>query len=233
MISPSETAILDEVGCWKVIWIGDLYRILEKNTTPHYTAFCRIIRGLEKKGHLAGRYFRDEGKYVYLTEKGALRSSGGTVPDKQSIDHDLICTEVILKLLEFGNFTAGGVPDGEDADLCPDGMIQGHKNGTPYTLAIEVELTQKSRFRIEKKFIDYTENSDHSYALYIIKRKSLFENYKRILTSMEGGIQKNIILSLTEKLGSKQYDFRKAVYCLEGKQYSFDALFGEKKSHVQ
>ena len=97
---------------------------------------------------------------------------------------------------------------------------------TPYTIAIEVELSQKSQFRIERKFIDYTEEAAHTYALYITKKKSLFENYWEVLTSMDQSIQKSIILSLAEKLGCKQYDFQKAIYWFNGKKYSFDALFG-------
>ena len=230
IISPSEAAILDEVGRWKVAWVNDLYRLLEVSTG--YIGFCKKIRVLEKKGYLEGRNFKRLGKYVHLTEKGARRSSTGAMPGKNSLDHDLICSEVVLKLLEFGSFTSGNVPEGEDSDLCPDGIILGAKNGKPYTLALEVELSQKGRFRIEKKFIDYAGESAHTCALYITNKKSLFHNYRKILTSMNEEIQKSIILSLTEKLGDKLYDHRKAVYWLNGVEYSFDALFGERERNV-
>ena len=143
MISPHEMAILDELGRWKVIWVADLYRIL--GISIFYTMFCKKIRILEDKGYLEGRYFKRLGKYVYLTEKGSTLSSTGARPDEPAIDHDLICSEVILKLLEFDNFLSGSASDGPDSELDPDGVIQGIKNGGPYTLAIEVETVPKER----------------------------------------------------------------------------------------
>ena len=188
---------------------------------------------MEKKGHLAGRYFKRLGKYVYLTEKGAIHSSTGARPDEPSIDHDLICSEVILNLLKFDNFLSGSVSDRPDSELDPDGVIQGVKGGKPYTLAIEVELSQKSEFRVEKKFADYAEEDTHNFALYITHKKSLFENYRKILIKMNPQIRQTIVLSLAEKLGAKQYDYQRAVYWLDGQEYSFNALFGEEKSDEQ
>ena len=232
MISPKEKTIIDEVGRWKVIRAADLYKVLS-DTTPYYTSFCKKLRALEKDGYLAGRYFKDSGKYVHLTGKGARLSSTGAVPDKHSLNHDLICSRVILKLLEFESFSSGSVCDGPESELCPDGVVHGSKNGVPYTLAIEVELSQKSLFRVEKKFADYAEESAHTYAFYITNKKSLFETYRKTLIEMDESIQKMIILSWAENLESGQYDYRKAVYWLDGKQYSFDTLFEEEKNHDQ
>ena len=229
MISPHEMVILGEVGRWKVIWVADLYKVM--GTWIFYTMFCKKIGILEKKGCLSGRYFRRLGKYVYLTEKGSALSSTGARPDEPAIDHDLICSEVILKLLKFDNFLSGSASDGPDSELDPDGVIQGVKNGSPYTLAIEVELSQKSEFRVEQKFADYTREDAHDFALYVTHKKSLFDNYRRTLSKMKPRIRQTIVLSLAEKLGAKQYDHHKAIYWLDGNEYSFDALFGEEDKH--
>ena len=223
MSSPKEIAILDEVGRWKVIWIKDLYRLVE-GASSYYASFCKKIRALERKGYLSGRYFADEGKYVYLTEKGAILSSTGAVPGESTINHDLICTEVILKLLEFENFHMGSVPDGPDSELEPDGVIHAMKDGNPYTLAIEVELSRKSQFRIERKFADYAEEGAHEFVLYITNKPSLFSLLCNILSEMNDGIRRTIILSLAKELGGK-YDYRKSVYWFDGGEYSFDELF--------
>ena len=230
MLSPDEADILNAVGCWKVIWVNDLYKAMM--VPVGYHAFRKTIRVLESKGYLSGRDIKRAGKYVYLTEKGALRSSTGDMPDGPALEHDLVCSKVILKLLEFESFTSGSVSDGPDSELCPDGVIRAAKNGRPYTLAIEVELSQKSQFRVQMKFADYAKEKSHTYALYITNSKSLYETYRATLLEMNHNIQRHIILSLAYEMTAKQYDYRRAVYWHKEKKHSFDSLFGESKNHV-
>ena len=224
MISPEHTRIIKAIGSWKVIRLGDLHRVL-KLPIGHSGLYKNIVR-LEKAGLVTGQYFPGKGKYVGLTEKGSLLSPCGATFNPETANHDLVVTDTIFKLLEFENFTSANVGENGHLDLCPDGIIHAVKEGNRYRLALEVELSRKSRHRLLEKFAIYTKDSSLGNILYITNKKDLFDAYAKVLSGMESGVREAIILSWSDYLGTGNYDYRKAAYWYDGELVSFEALFG-------
>ena len=228
MLSSEDQRILDEVGRWKVLWIKDLFRLLEIST--RYTVFCRKIRRLERDGWLNGGYFRREGKILWLTSKGEELSTTGATTEENRLHHDLIRTGVLLKLLECGHFTSGSVSEGMETFLQPDGVIHGLRQDdkTPYLLAVEIEFDHRTSPKKMDKLFQYARNSHYNYVLRIYKDEGLFHRYVgNFSNARDKKGQDRIILSWAEKLGRKEYDVKEAVYWYSGEFCSFKYLFGD------
>ena len=224
MLSPENTRILKEIGRWKVVRLNDLHRVL-KHPISRWGLY-KSIKRLEKDGLVVGHYFPQKGKYVGLTEKGSVCSPCGTALNPDTAIHDLMVTDTLFKLLEFESFTSANVGEDDGPELCPDGVIHVNKDGRSHLLALEVELTRKSRHRVENKFALYSGDPDLGNVLYVTNKKNLFEAYVKILSGMRKEVQETIIISWDEYLGTKNYDYRKAVYWFDGDFASFEVLFG-------
>ena len=135
--------ILNEVASWKVITVNSLYS--RKLFPLCNRSFRRKINELESEGFLKTVDTYKKSKVISLTEKGREVVSHGSVFNKNedSLYHDIIATNVLTRFIDDKVFSNGFAYSAPEADLSPDGVLFGEKNGTEYSLALEIELTQK------------------------------------------------------------------------------------------
>ena len=219
--------VLHEVGHWKVITSQNLFQRLGSKTT--YSVFCRRVKKLEEMGFLKGFYERRKRKYLTLTEQGSALSIFETSGNfSENINHDLLCTAVIQSLLKFKLFDSGNTTKTFTSKTQPDGVIHARRYGVEYTLAIEVELHQKTEERVRKKFVQYSEEEVFNHVLYITNKRSVFDSYRKIIMEMRKEIREKIIFGLDTGLFLSEHDYQDSIYWMDGEFLSFQKLFGEE-----
>lgn len=220
--------ILSEVGRWKIIPMRGLYET--RNFDIAYQTFCRKIRKLEDEGLVRSILGNNKRKFITLTSKGSeVCPYGVSFNDSEdSLNHDLIATNIVTKLIEYKNFKTGQVQCfGRGLDVEPDGLIFGQKNGKEYSLAIEVELHQKSKSRLMDKLIKYTSSVYYSYVIYVINKEATYRSYKKILENMNDEVRRKVILLLDRDLTLTRFNFLEAHCLFQNKDMSFEEIFGE------
>ncbi len=219
--------ILSEISRWKIIPMRGLYE--RKNFNISYQMFCRKIKKLESEGLVRSILGNKRKKFITLTSKGSAVCPYGINFDESedSLNHDLIATNVVTKLIEYKNFKTGQVQCfGRGLDVEPDGLIFGQKNGKEYSLAIEVELHQKSKSRLYDKVIKYSNCVHYSYVLYILNKEAVFRSYKKILESMNSEVTRKIILLLDTELTPTKFSFEDSNCYFKSEEKSFEEVFG-------
>ena len=141
-----------------------------------------------------------------------------------SFNHDLITTNFILNLKKHQNFTSVQVQS-IGVDLEPDGVIYGIKEGREYSLAVEVELTQKSKTRVIDKLCRYKDSSDYTYLLYVFNKESTFKSYKKILENSNKELSKKVILLLNESIDRTNFDYLNSKCFFKNKITTFEKIF--------
>ena len=220
--------ILSEVGRWKIIPMRGLYEL--NGFGIQYATFCRKIKKLESEGLVRSILGNNKRKFITLTNKGTEICPYGVSFDdlEDSLNHDLTATNIVTKLIEYKNFKTGQVQCfGRGLDVEPDGLIFGQKNGREYSLAIEVELHQKSKSRVSDKLIKYANSIYYSYVIYILNKESTYRAYKMILESMNDEVRRKVILLFDINLTPTRFHFKDAQCLFQGKNVSFEEIFGE------
>lgn len=93
-----------------------------------HQAFSKLVRRLEENKYLESIYYQNYKKYLFLTNKG-LEEEGlkKSYPiNKEVIQHDLICVNILHNLLEEDEVFLGGSLSLEDEGRGnrPDGLIE-------------------------------------------------------------------------------------------------------------
>ena len=229
VVSQENIKILNEVGRWKAISLRGLFQSL--GARGDYSCLSRRVKRLEGYGLLNGFFESRHGKYLTLTDKGAELSIYPSFyrDAQESVNHDLICSNAILKMLGFKLFDFGSAIDYMDSQIGPDGVIHAQRYGEKYVLAIEIELHQKSKRRVVDKFSKYLQEPAFDHVLYITSKRNVFDAYMKILGNMKDQIRKKIALELDETLSPKVHDYENAIYWMNGKYKIFQEMFGETK----
>ena len=201
-LSAMDKKILEAVGSWKVIFIKDLARL--PDVTQSYDSLCEKVRTLEGHGYLRGNLKKRTGKHITLTEKGFSSIGLQNFDLVVNPDHDLLCTRVIMDLLATGFFLSGRVPKSGEYEMDPDGVLSFKKKPDVFTVAVEVELTQKSKSRIVEKFKKYAKEK-FAKALYVFNNKQIFNSYQKILKEQDECVRDKIILTIDENLSINSY----------------------------
>ena len=218
--------IINIVGQWKILDTKTLFELCDYKLK--YKSFMYKIHKLKKLDYLKGFYIEGKRLYLYLSNKGisiCCHDSSYEICD-ENMTHDLITGVILRKFLEYDNFIEGKMfHQVLDDDVCPDAWVEGIKNSVSYSMAIEVELTQKSQERIKHKFIRYG-LSKYDYGLFITNKRGLFRTYIRFLGEMEMNVQQKIIMLLNEKFSTSSFIPEKSECIYLGKGKSFGELFG-------
>lgn len=219
--------ILNKVGRFKIITMRNLYETL--NVELSYSLFCRKVKKLEYEGLLRSIIGMRKSKILTLTNQGSQYSkfSAQYNDSDKELNHDLIASYVILELDKLPSFNAGSVIHSTDqTGIESDGLIYFSKADKRGTLGIEVELTQKSKMRISKKFNDYSNSNEISYSLFVFNKESVFKAYKKQLDLMTDKVTDSNLLLLDENLSSNSFSFIDNVIYFQRKFINFKELFG-------
>jgi hypothetical protein len=222
--------ILEEVGRWKIIGMKKLYNSL--NLESSYSIFCRQVRKLEVEGLLRSIVGMRKRKYLTLTKSGSKLAPYNAQFEESDaeLNHDLIVSNVVMELNKFETLGDGHVVhDFHFLEVEADGLIYINKDGLKASMAIEVELTQKSKDRISRKLVAYNRASCINYCFYVFNKRSVFEAYKRELENKIESVRAKILLFLDENLSIGQFNYRGKLCYFKGNEKTFEHIFSNKE----
>lgn len=216
--------ILKDVSRWKIIAMKSLYEVGEKQIS--YQAFCKKVKVLENKGLLKVILGMRRRKVLTLSQSGAQMCPYGISYKESDMEynHDLITTNFITNVLNFESFKAGQVQS-IGLDLEADGVIYGLKGYKNYALAVEIELTQKSKDRVLNKLTRYSSSVYYDYLLYVFNKKSIYESYKKIVRGLESEATKKVILLLNEEISKEKFEYENSKCFFKSKEMTFKDIF--------
>lgn len=209
-ISPSYFDILSPLRKWKILSIKSLKE--EAGHIGTRSGFYKIVSKLEQN-LLIDSFINawSNEKFVYLGPKGlkALGIEKSALHINRDLRfHDSLVTKVAryFEKLSVINEVFLDFEVRESFPLLervPDCLVTGQLHG-PFHMAIEVELTQKSKERMREIFRTYSDSKVVNQVLYIMDKKSIRDAYLRILDELGSEINQNKFLFLYAPNLSKQ-----------------------------
>ena len=210
---------------WKILDTKSLMEM--SNYQGSYISFCEMLRNLKSKDlvHWEPLLYNKK-RIIYLThaaQKELLPGSPYFI-DSEIMFHDAIVSNTARSFLGKDYFYDCELPHeyyGKNnwnyADvLDPDGILYGKNKNYFFKIALEVELTRKSKERIERKIKDYIRSEFFDSVIYVFNKKNIFNAYIKYLNEIQDnapnelykkGINQKIFLLLKEDLFKYPLDF--------------------------
>lgn len=222
--------ILEPLTKWRILDLSSISH--EINYLHTRDNLCKTVRRLENFGLIHS--FKDpftHRKFIYLTKSGeSLINPPGVTSGiaRETVFHDAKVTEILREFTKKECFHDATIEhrltSSEDFQR-PDGMIRGEFLN-PFKMAFELELTQKSKTRITKRFKYYLESQAYEYVFYLFPRLNVLKTYLQVLTdNFPTEAQKKIILCYNETILGSRFEIDKGVVFFKGDQRSFNEYF--------
>jgi hypothetical protein len=162
--------------------------------TSHFKAtdlhtVLRRLRTLERRKLIRRHHGLKNGKLVWTSTKTGLANVGIGTPvlvNRNTIEHDVQLTEVRLLLdrLKIGKrwrgshelretASSGTSPEDRNSDVIPDALFATMRNREAKLIALEVELTAKSRTRYRRILDLYSFKKAINHIWYIVRPSKL------------------------------------------------------------
>jgi len=231
--NPSHLQLIEPLVKWKILSLTFLnetsYLTREKNSN-----FYKTISKLESDGLLEG--FIDPNskeKYVYLTKMGnkTLGANQLTPVNDVNMYHDSFVSELGYLFSNFP-FSKKVVIEHEILQSNPmighrpDAYLEGHHKND-FRMALEIELTAKSKERIRELFNYYQKTNFFNNALFIFGHKGTFDTYVRTLEEMTSSFEKQKFLMMySPNLYRRKYNIFQVNVYHDGKLTTLGKLFG-------
>lgn len=223
--------ILDTVGQWKIIDYQGLMEQAPINISRQILG--RRVRYLTGCGLLNATVYGHNKKYFYLSDSGIKfsRFQNNVKADQETLTHDLLIGEAVREICKHKKVRFGRVCDAlTKDDVHPDAIIEATNKGKSFTIAVELELHQKSKKRVMAKYSKYSASKRFDYVVFISQKKPLVSAYLACLAKMNEAARKKFVFILNENLFPGHVNFSNC-FCLHlDKQLSFNEFFGERKS---
>ena len=235
--------ILRKVAKWRVVEAKLLYTLSEYQGTNR--SFNRVLSNLEKTKLLKSTHLRGKSKFLYASpELNTIYKINTPLIQEESLVHESIITTVTNKMLEWSAFESATLPhelisakDFYVNNLMPDSVLHGREDGDLFNLALEVELSRKSKTRVAKKLQDYLANEVFDHIFYIFNDRGTFEGYKRMLDTFiansneEKGQEASVrvMFGYYPSLYSNDFDLDLLEVYHLGKTTNLQSVFGAKK----
>ncbi len=227
-INSIHLSYLTPLSKWKIL---DLKEMREEIDYPsHSTTFSRVIRRLEKA--MVVKSFKDpysKKKFVFLTEHGeklVSSSSKSLSISDETMLHDAKVSQVsrmLLKRMYIESVLLEHEIGEKFKSQLPDALIQGRKKDVPFNIALELELTRKSRNRILDKVRKYINSSYYDYVLYLFPTENIYKSYKSHIEEEFGKEAfERVILIWNNSLLSKSLNLDWGKGYFKSKEVSFD-----------
>lgn len=218
--------ILNEIGRWKVVPLRALFEEIGQEIS--YQLFCRRVKKLEGQRLIKSYQGPHGANYLALTSEGGKISQYACpyIESDLELNHDLLSSMILRSLLKFKNFESGQVIHNEELDIVPDAVIHAVKHQEEYSLAVEVELTQKNKKRVIEKFSKYSKTNQFTHVLYVINKEALFDSYRKIMSEMNEIVSRKVILLIEPKLSHTNFEYQTARCWFKGREAKFDEIFG-------
>ncbi|HAZ13812.1 MAG: hypothetical protein A2X86_19555 [Bdellovibrionales bacterium GWA2_49_15] len=184
--SPLHYELIQPLVKWKILSLDHLMEATWK--VDKSSNFYKTIEALVNKELISS--FHDpysKCKYVYLTNKGyeALGAENNLPINPSTVIHDTFASENAFHFKNFP-FTKEVLLDHEILKQYPmighrpDALVFGHHK-KDFTMAIEMELSIKSKARIMETYSYYSASEFFNNVLYIFGQANAFETYVNIL----------------------------------------------------
>jgi hypothetical protein len=227
---------LEPLKEWRIL---DLKNLMKKARYERgYVGFTKILSNLEKK-KLIGSFIDpfSRRKYLYLTNEGNQYLGGdcnSPAIRQDTLVHDSKMVVLVLELLKLESFYGfelehiikGSKEFGTTYKICPDAIMLGDKGGTKFKLAVELELTRKSKNKYLTKIGQYLNSDYYDFVLYFFQSKGVMNSYRKHIVDRFGeDSNKRILYVLNENLLTKKFNFDDSVAYHKNKEGKLDAVF--------
>lgn len=179
---------------WRVMDLQSLLK--ECPYQNNYLNFAKIIRSLESKKIIHGyRHPFNKKKYIYFSSYGQKllgRDDNPTALNDESLLHDIKVSELGREFLAY-SFVNNVELEHQlhnkgmfysRSGLVPDAVVEVIKNKTRFRIALELELTQKSRPRIIEKAKQYLMSRSYDQVIYLFASEALMQSYREKIQSI-------------------------------------------------
>jgi hypothetical protein len=236
--------ILSQVVRWRAIPLNLLQEMSDYRGNK--TSFYRVIRNLQDRQLIKATNFNGIAKIVTPTpELAHLTSQRFNGFQEESLIHESIITMLCFEILTWEIFDFVKLPHeiiGEAYDSgirrLPDAILEGRNQGKTFKMALEVEITRKSKTRVQNKVEDYLKNDVFDFIFYVFNDRPTFEAYQRFIyktiqqPQFEEGRRSHearFILGYASRIiGHKRKLEELEVFYL-GKQTKLDSIFGKRR----
>ncbi len=237
-------SILRNIAKWRIVEAKLLYVLSDYHGTNR--SFNRVISILEKTELIKANRIRGKAKFLSSTKAlDDLYKIKAPLVHADSLVHEAIITTVSNKMLEWNKFRGAILPHETNGkvdfyikNLLPDCVLQGASVTGQYYVALEIELSRKSKTRVSKRIQDYLENGNYDHIFYIFNDWHTFESYKRMLQTFIQSSPKNLadqasvrfVLGYYPNLYSNNFDLGLLEIYHQGQTTSMKAVFGDQKT---
>lgn len=179
---------------WKILDTKSLQKL--SNYKGSFVSFCEMIRNLKEKGLICWEPLIHKRKRVVYLTRDAQKEILPHAPyfvDEGIIFHDAIATNIVRSFLgkkyfhrcELSHEHIGNKKWNYATILEPDAILFGENKGLTFKIAIEVELTQKSKDRITEKFNTYIKSEFFDSVIYIFNERNVFDAYINLVKEIQ------------------------------------------------
>jgi hypothetical protein len=189
---PDETVnsqIISAVAKWGAITHDDLYFYLNLNSK--FSTFQARVCSLIKKQSFNNVKLATHRKRILSASEGTRLLVGNDLilAHKNQLSHDSSLSNICIKLLQLRNVYDISIVRLEDSlakqNVLPDAEILVSAGDSSINIAIEYELTQKSKNRINQKFLSYSQNNEYQSVLYFFDKEREAVVYANTLHVLE------------------------------------------------
>ena len=224
---------------WKILDTDSLQRLSDYQGS--YVNFCKVIRKLKMKNLVCWEpLIHRKKRVVYLTREAQkeITPHAPYLIDDRIIFHDAIVSNIARSFLEKKYFYDSELSHEHIGNkkwnyayiLEPDAILFGENKKAHFKVAIEVELTQKSKDRIAEKINSYSRSEFFNSAFYIFHKRNVFDAYinslREIQTSAPSSsygkaVGQKIFLIFKEDLIRFPLDFSESAIFVNDKERKF------------
>jgi hypothetical protein len=221
---------------WRLM---DLKTLMTEGDYPGSpSGFRKFIINLERKGVISSHVdLTSQRKFVYFTKDGELQSGAPeNLPavNLETFDHDSRLSMLgrcfyerdSIDEVELEHELTGTKKIGERNRHIPDGILKGKRNGVRFSMALELEISRKSKKRYLEKIRHYLNSSVYDYVLYFFAYEGIMKSYKESMMEEFGKEAfEKVMLALNENITKPTFQFSETSIYLKNKEVLIDELF--------
>jgi len=230
-LSPLHHALVAPLERWKILKLDDIQQlsgVIEKTSN-----FYKKIKHLEAHGLIDGSIDPyTHSKYVYFTQKG-IEDYGlpkNHIITCATINHDSLVSDILIqhqRSLVF-NSALTEIDLMKDYPMMnhrPDGAFKGHHK-KDFLMAVELEISMKSKNRVEEIFQFYSSSGFFNNVLYIFSSKTVYEKYQQVLIQLGSKVITSKFLFLySPNLYRRQFDLVNSEVTWQGQKTNLKTIF--------